>query len=194
MSKQKNQIGVGRAAMHIHEQVKIKATTGSPVRHFIFHRRHRRRCWWERLLCPQLSKRTCGAPTSAKSARRAAQAAQPRPVLHLHLQCTVGGGRAPPRTVGCKRGPKKEIEIGDPRGGLVGLSTKKDQGQIYFPDIFLIVFLNSPHRETPKKVQKREKKKSRKSRFWIFGRTFCKNFSTRFFCKTFFVVFLNSHR
>jgi hypothetical protein len=39
-----------------------------------------------------LSKRTCGAPTSAKSAR----GAQPRPVLHL--SCARGGGRAPPRT------------------------------------------------------------------------------------------------
>jgi hypothetical protein len=37
----------------------------------------------------------------------------------------------------------------------------------------IIVFLNPPHRETPKNVIK---KKSRKNRFWIFG----KNLSTRF--------------
>ena len=45
------------------------------------------------------------------------------------------------------------------------------------------MFLNSPHRETPKNVIK---KKSRKSRFWIFGRIFCKNFSTRFFLQNVF--------
>jgi hypothetical protein len=62
---------------------------------------------------------------------------------------------------------------------------------LFFLDICFIVFLNSPHRETPKNVIK---KKSRTSRFWVFGRFFCKNFSTRFFWYTFFVVFLNSHR
>jgi hypothetical protein len=47
--------------------------------------------------------------------------------------------------------------------------------------------LNSPHRETPKNVIK---KNSRKNRFWIVGRMFCKNFSTRFVCKkVFFCVF-----
>jgi hypothetical protein len=34
--------------------------------------------------------------------------------------------------------PKKKV--GDPRGGWVGQSTKKDQGQIYFFDIFYRVF------------------------------------------------------
>jgi hypothetical protein len=51
------------------------------------------------------------------------------------------------------KGPAKK-NIGDPRGGWVGQSTEKDQGQIYFLDIFLIVVLNSPHRETPKNVIK----------------------------------------
>ena len=45
------------------------------------------------------------------------------------------------------------------------------------------MFLNSPHRETPKNVIK---KNSRKSRFWTFGRFFCKNFSTRFFLQNVF--------
>jgi hypothetical protein len=85
---------------------------------------------------------------------------------HLHLQ---GSGI---------QGAGKKKVVGDPHGGWVGQSTKKDWGQIYFFDIFLIVFLSFPHRETPKNVIK---KQSRKSRFWIFGRIFCKNFSTRFF-------------
>jgi hypothetical protein len=70
---------------------------------------------------------------------------------------------------------RQKKNIGDPRGGLVGRSTKKDKGGIYFFDIFVIVFLNSPHRETPKNVIKIF---SRKSRFWIFGRIFCNFFST----------------
>ena len=45
------------------------------------------------------------------------------------------------------------------------------------------MFLNSPCREAPKNVIK---KKSRKSRFWIFGRIFCRNFSTRFFLQNVF--------
>jgi hypothetical protein len=58
-----------------------------------------------------------------------------------------------------------------------------------------MVFLNSPHRETPKNVIK----KSRKSRFWIFGRFICKNFSTRFvlqnvFCSGFELPSLRNTR
>jgi hypothetical protein len=49
--------------------------------------------------------------------------------------------------------------------------------------IFFVVFLNSPHRETPKNVIKRF---SRKNRFWTFGQIFCKNFSTRFFLQNVF--------
>jgi hypothetical protein len=63
----------------------------------------------------------------------------------------------------------RQILFGDPRGGWVGQSTKKDPGQKTNPDIFLVVFLTSPRRETPKNVSE---KKSRKSRFWICGRTF----------------------
>jgi hypothetical protein len=57
------------------------------------------------------------------------------------------------------KGPAKK-KIGDPRGGWVGQSTKKGWGQICFFDIFLIVFLNSRHRETPKNVIKKNRKKS----------------------------------
>jgi hypothetical protein len=88
------------------------------------------------------------------------------------------------------KGPAKK-KVGDPRGGWVGQSTKKDWGQIYFFDIFLIVFLNSPHQETPKNVIKKIREKV------IFGflvEFLAKTFRHDFFCKTFFVVFLNSHR
>jgi hypothetical protein len=71
-----------------------------------------------------------------------------------------------------------------PRGPpwWVGQSAKKDWGQIYFFDIFYRVFDVILSRNT----QKREKTNSRKSRFWIFGRTSCKNFSTRFFLQNVF--------
>jgi hypothetical protein len=92
-----------------------------------------------------------------------------------------GGSTGPARAfaiaIPISRGRQKEV--GDPRGGWVGQRPKKDQGQICFFNNFYRVF------ELPL---------PRKSRFWIFGRIFCNNFSTRFFCKTFFVVFLNSHR
>jgi hypothetical protein len=43
---------------------------------------------------------------------------------------------------------------------------------------------------SPRNAQKRDKKKSRKNRFWVFGRFFCKNFSTRCFLqKVLFSVF-----
>jgi hypothetical protein len=64
-----------------------------------------------------------------------------------------------------------------------GSEYEKGQGSDLFFDIFLIVFLNSPHRETPKNVMKQI---SRKSRFWIFCRIFCKSFSTRFFLQIVF--------
>jgi hypothetical protein len=47
---------------------------------------------------------------------------------------------------------------------------------------------------SPRNAQKRDKQNREKNRFWTSGRIFCKSFSTIFFCKTFFVVFLNSHR
>jgi hypothetical protein len=78
----------------------------------------------------------------------------------------------------------RQTKIGDPRGGWVGQSTKKGWGQIYFFDIFYCV-LELP---SPRNAQKRDKK-MRKSRFWDFGRFFCKNKLTRFFCKSFLFVF-----
>jgi hypothetical protein len=45
----------------------------------------------------------------------------------------------------------------DPRGGWVGQRPKKDQGQIYLLHLFM-VFLNSPHQETPQNVKKNREK------------------------------------
>jgi hypothetical protein len=41
-------------------------------------------------------------------------------------------------------------------GGWAGQRLKKDQGQIYASDIFLVVFSNSPRRETPTNVIKQK--------------------------------------
>jgi hypothetical protein len=71
------------------------------------------------------------------------------------------------------KGPAKKKKSGTP--GVGGWVRVRNRTRVRF---FFIVFLNSPHRETPKNVIK---KNSKKSRFWIFVRIFCKNFSTRFF-------------
>jgi hypothetical protein len=45
-------------------------------------------------------------------------------------------------------------QIGDPRGGWVsGSEAKKGPGSVFFR-YFFMVFLNSPHRKTPKNVVK----------------------------------------
>jgi hypothetical protein len=72
---------------------------------------------------------------------------------------------------------------------LVPRGPKKYQGWSVLFSRFFIVFLNSPHRETPKNVIKKNREKIGFGFFWSI---FLKNFSTRFFCKTFFVVLLNS--
>jgi hypothetical protein len=87
------------------------------------------------------------------------------------------------------RGSKKKPD-GPLRGWLVPRRLKKYQGWLDFFPRFFIVFLNSPDRETPKNVIKKNREKIG---FGFFCR-FLKNFSTRFLCKTFFAVFLNSHR
>jgi hypothetical protein len=62
-----------------------------------------------------------------------------------------------------------------------GSEARKEPVSVFLS--FFIVFLKSPHRETPKNVIKT---KSRKHRFWIFGRFFCKTFSTRSFLQNVF--------
>jgi len=77
-------------------------------------------------------------------------------------------------------------------GWLVGSSeAKKVPGLVrFFWGDFLIVFLNSPHRETPKNVIKKIEKKL----VWDFVVDFFEKVFDTVFWKTFFVVFLNSHR
>jgi hypothetical protein len=82
-------------------------------------------------------------------------------------------------------------KTGDPRGGWVVQSTKKDQGQKKNFDIFYRVF------ELPssRNAQKRDKRQIReKVGFGFLVEFFVKNNRHDLFCKTFFVVFLNSHR
>jgi hypothetical protein len=91
---------------------------------------------------------------------------------------------------GTPQGALKTKSDGPLRGWLVPRRPKKYQGWSDFFPRFFIVFLNSPHRETPKNMIKQNREKIG---LGFFCRFF-KNFSTRFFCKTFFVVLLNSHR
>jgi hypothetical protein len=66
--------------------------------------------------------------------------------------------------------------IGDPVGrGEWGGQQPRGLWMIF------VVFLDSPHRETPKNVIKLYKRRTKKSDFSIFCRFFCENFSTRFF-------------
>jgi hypothetical protein len=86
-----------------------------------------------------------------------------------------------------RKGPAKQKQIGDPRGGWVRVRKKtKDQGQIYFFDIFIAVFFISPYRE--RRENNVLKQNPRKKRFWILVEFVVKTFrfSTRFFCKPFF--------
>jgi hypothetical protein len=72
-------------------------------------------------------------------------------------------------------------------GWFLGGQKSTRVGQIFSRDFF-IMFLNSPHRETPKNVIKKIEKKS----VLDFLSIFLKNFSTQFFGKTFSVVSFNS--
>jgi hypothetical protein len=82
------------------------------------------------------------------------------------------------------QGAGKKI-TGGPRGGWVGQSKKRDGVRFIFL-IFFIVFLNSPHRETPKNVIKQNQEKSVLD-FW--SNFLQKLFDTMFFAKRFFCVF-----
>jgi hypothetical protein len=70
------------------------------------------------------------------------------------------------------KGPPKN-KVGDPRGGWVDQRRKKGQGQFYVFDIFLMIFLNSPHRETLENVIKQN-----------FGEKIGFGFLVEFFAKT----------
>jgi hypothetical protein len=80
-------------------------------------------------------------------------------------------------------------KAGDPVvGGWAGVR-KKDGVKLVFRYIFLIAFLNSPH-NSQRNAQKRDKKIG----FGFLVEFFVKTVQHDVFCKTFFCVFLNSHR
>jgi hypothetical protein len=85
---------------------------------------------------------------------------------------------------------QKSKKVGDPRGGRVGQRLKKDHGQIYF----LICFNGVFELPSPKNTQKRDENKSRKNRFGFVNFVFFEKLFDTIFCKTFFVVLVNSHR
>jgi hypothetical protein len=68
---------------------------------------------------------------------------------------------------------------------------RKRDGVRFFGDMLFFVFLNSPHRETPKNVIKKIEKKIG---FGFFVDFFVKTFRHDVFFKTVVLVFLNSHR
>jgi hypothetical protein len=76
-----------------------------------------------------------------------------------------------------KGSPKKRI--GDPRGGWV---RGQRRTRFFFPRFIFIVFLNSPHRETPKNVIKKIEKKIS---FGFLVEFLIKTFRHDFFVKPF---------
>jgi hypothetical protein len=102
-----------------------------------------------------------------------------RPAVCLRsAQCA--GARASSRPRG--RQKKKSVTAKKinrrPPWWVGGSEAKKGLGSdLFFRYYFYRVF----KLPSPRNAQKRDKKTPRKSRFWIFGRILCKNFSTRFF-------------
>jgi hypothetical protein len=83
------------------------------------------------------------------------------------------------------KGPAKKRESVTPVvGGWVRVRKRVGVGFI-FPIFFLIVFLNSAHRETPKNVIKRIQGK-KKSVFGFLVEFFVQTFRKRFFCDHFY--------
>jgi hypothetical protein len=87
------------------------------------------------------------------------------------------------------RGTQKQMADPYVVGWFLGGQKITRAGQILLGN-FLIAFLNSPHRETPKNVIKTNREKVDLD----FLSIFCKNFSTQFSRKMFFVVFFYSRR
>jgi hypothetical protein len=91
---------------------------------------------------------------------------------------------------GCSRGTQKKID--GPWGGwLVPRRPKKYQGWSFF---FVRFFYRVFELPSPRNAQKRDKRNREKMGFGFFVDFFAKTFRHDFFCKTFFVVFLDSHR
>jgi hypothetical protein len=72
-----------------------------------------------------------------------------------------------------------------------GSEAKKGLGSDLFVSIFFYRVFELP---SPRNAQKRDKKIREKISFGLLVEFFVKTFRDDFFCKTFFVVFLNSHR
>jgi hypothetical protein len=112
-----------------------------------------------------------------------------------------GARSARPRGPISKGPPKKKI--GDPRGGWVG-GSKYEKGlgsDLFFRYFFCRVFELPSSRSAQKRDQKGEAREiagrnkfREKVGFGFLVEFFVKTFRHDFFCKTFFVVFLNSHR
>jgi hypothetical protein len=91
------------------------------------------------------------------------------------------------------KGPANNKEVGGPwpPWWVGGSEYEKGMAPDFFRYFYRTFFLYPPRRETPKNVIKQNREKIG---FGFLVDLFCKNVSTRFFCETFFVVFLNSHR
>jgi hypothetical protein len=94
-------------------------------------------------------------------------------------------GHAPARCPPLQ-GPAKTISVTPVVGGWVR-GQKRTRIRLNFNSFFHGVF-ELPHRETPKKMEKKIGFGFFVDFFWL------KTFRHDFVCKTFFVVFLNSHR
>jgi hypothetical protein len=106
--------------------------------------------------------------------------------LFLFLCSEVQRADQKPKTKGP---PKNQKKNGDPCGGWVGLRQKKDQGPIYFFDIFCGVF----ELPSPRNAQKRDKQNREKVVLGFLVDFFVKTFRHDFLQKI-FIVFLNFHR
>jgi hypothetical protein len=89
------------------------------------------------------------------------------------------------------KGPPQKKSVTPVVGGRV--RGQKRSRVRFLCSIFFVVFLNSPHRETPKNAIKENREQVG---FGVLVDFFvnCKSFSTRPFLNTFFVVLLNFHR
>jgi hypothetical protein len=103
--------------------------------------------------------------------------------LELHSSRLTGCAPLLPRGTrarGTQKSKKKVTDL-DVVGWFLGGQKSTRAGQVFFRDFF-IVFLNSPHRETPKNVMKTNREKIGFGFFWSIFLIF---FSTRFFVKRF---------
>jgi hypothetical protein len=100
----------------------------------------------------------------------------------VETRASASGLRSPFEAGGgvreCAR-DRQNKKVGDPRGGWVRI--RKRTRVTFFLNIFFIVFFNSPHRETPKNVIKKNREKVG------FG------FLVEFFVKTFRHDFFQKH-